>query len=347
MGRQARRTVRRPLIPRVSFILPIHNVEETLAETLDSLTAQTFTDFDVLMHDDGSTDGTAAIALQLAENDRRFRLVGQRRVGLVEALCSSIRASDAEFLARIDGDDIARPDRLEKQLALLSSTDITACGALVRSFSVGGTLGPGMKRYTDWLNEQVTAEQIDRAVFIESPLCHPSVTMRRDAYECSVGYTDDGHPEDYHLWLDFHARGFKMCKVPEVLLDWRDLSGRLTRTDPRYGPEKFLNLKRDYLLKTHLAPGEAAIIWGAGKQGRRLSRALSDAGVEITRFIDIDPAKIGRTVHGKPVSPIPASPQDIQGNLLLLAVGAHNARRLIEAHLLSIGCRPDRFVAVA
>lgn len=300
------------------------------------------------MFDDGSEDETFAAAETFARTDPRFRIVGQERVGLVPALQRAVPASDSELLARIDGDDICRPERLRKQVERLDAEkDLAAVGSLVNSFSSIGPVKQGMKRYTDWLNSKVSSEEIERALFVESPLCHPSVTMRREAYERSCGYVDDELPEDYRLWLDFYRRGFKTAKVPEVLLDWRDRPERLTRTDPRYGPDRFAALKLRCLLSTVLADKKRLCIWGAGKTGRRWSRQLTEAGMEISEFIDIDPAKIGHSVHGRPVVSIPLRSSDISTDFVLVAVGADAVRRKIEDYLIQIELPLEKWICVA
>ncbi len=348
MGRQAGGPIRSRLIPRVSFIVPARNAASTAAAALESLAGQHYSDFEVLLYDDGSDDGTDPVFARFAAKDPRFCLVGNERVGLVEALRRLIDASDAEFLARMDADDLCRPARLAKQTSLIETDDnLAAVSCLVNSFSDEGPTGPGMLRYTAWLNAQITPEQIERSVFVESPLAHPSVLMRRSAYERSKGYLDDGHPEDYHLWLEFYRLGYKMAKVDEVLLDWRDAPTRLSRTDDRYALEKFFDLKLQYLLDTRLANTKRITLWGAGKTGRRFSRALTKAGIEITEIIDIDPNKIGRLLHGTNVVPPPKTATDVKGDLLLAAVGADGAREKIAAYLGAIGLPPARYVFVA
>ena len=83
-------------------------------------------------------------------------------------------------------------------------------------------------------------DAIAREIWIESPLAHPSVVMRRTCLERLGGYQDHGWPEDYDLWLRMHLAGERLAKVPEVLLDWREHPARLTRIDSRYAVENFL-----------------------------------------------------------------------------------------------------------
>jgi glycosyltransferase involved in cell wall biosynthesis len=335
-------------LPRVSFILPVRNSEQTLNTALHSLAHQSFSDFDVLIFDDGSKDHTLEIAERYAKQDARFRVVGSDRVGIVEALNRAAEQTDAPFLARMDGDDISHPERLADTLALLDThPELELAGVLVAGFPETA-LGPGMARYIDWLNKRVTPEDIARDIFIESPLCHPSVIMRRRAFEAAGGYQDNGGPEDYGLWLRFHCRGFQMAKVPKIRLLWRDSLRRLSRTDDRYARHRFVDLKVEALERMYLSRNGPVTIWGTGKIGRMFSRALARRGYAPVAFIDIDKKRIGRTVHGAPVLDVPRRSSEIPGGLLLAAVGTAGARERIRAHLTGLGLMEHcHFVSIA
>ncbi len=247
----------------------------------------------------------------------------------------------------MDGDDISHPRRIERQLSLLDRhPDIAVAGCLVAHFPRDRLLG-GMARYEKWLNGLVTAEQIARNLFVESPLCHPSVVMRREAYDRVEGYQDNGMPEDYGLWLQLAEAGFSFAKVDEVLFYWRDGGARLSRTDPRYLPKRFLDLKLAFLSRRYLVNCKRIAIWGAGKLGRQLSRALGALDFEVTTFIDVDPRKVGHQVHGAPVIASDGI-QDAGTDIILVSVGNGQARERIRSYLVGGGLSELRdFVCVA
>jgi hypothetical protein len=200
----------------------------------------------------------------------------------------------------------------------------------------------GFRIYIDWLNSLVTEEDIARDIFVESPMAHPSVMVRRTWLERLGGYQEHGWPEDYDLWLRMHLAGARFAKVPKQLLGWREHEARLTRTDSRYSVENFLRAKAHYLLRGPLQERDTLIIWGAGQMGRRLSKHLLRGGAPLVAFIDIDEKKIGRTRRGKPIIPpaeLPALWQQQERPVLLAAVGSRGARKLIRSQLLSMGLR--------
>lgn len=335
-------------MPRVSFILPVRDGAETIAQALQSLSGQTYPDFEILVFDDGSSDGSARIVEQAAMKDGRIRLLGSEPLGLVGALVRLVESSDSELLARMDADDLCHPERLEKQVALLDARpDVHIASSLVRCFPESEVRG-GMRRYQAWLNGLVEPEEIARDMFVESPLCHPSVLMRRAAYEETGGYRDDGLPEDYGLWLRFFNSGFKMAKVPEVLFSWRESPTRLTRTDVRYAKERFFELKLREILAGPLKDVKTVAVWGAGTTGKKWGRALKKRGFEITAFIDVHTQKVGRRARGAPVVHFETLKYGVPAQMLIAAVGLSGARRRIREFLADLGYRDLKdFVCVA
>src|SRR5437879_1424517 len=108
--------------PAVSIITPAYNAEPYLAETVRSVLAQTFGDFEMIIVDDGSTDGTAAVAQRFAEGDSRIRVVRQRNAGISGARNTAMAQAKAPIFALLDSDDIWFPNYLDEQLRLLSES---------------------------------------------------------------------------------------------------------------------------------------------------------------------------------------------------------------------------------
>jgi glycosyltransferase involved in cell wall biosynthesis len=321
--------------PRVSVLIPVHDAGAFLETALRSVARQTLRDFEAICLDDGSTDGSPSVLAAFAASDPRFRVLSPGRVGLVAALNLLREAARAPLLARFDADDAMHPRRLELQVRHLDEhPGIGAVASLVRHFPRPEVRG-GNLRYEAWLNGIVTPEEIERNLFVESPLPHPSVTMRAELFDRVGGYRDVGHPEDYDLWLRAWGAGFRFGKVARVLHAWRDHPRRLTRTDPRCGVEAFLRAKAEALRAGPLADGRTFVVWGAGMFGRRLTRLLVRAGRPPAALLDIDRKKVGRTRHGRPVVP----PEALRpGSALVLgAVGALGAREEIRARLRGMG----------
>lgn len=331
MARRTRSGHDSAVAPEVSVVLPYRQAAETLVEALDSLLAQRGVDLEILAIDDGSTDAGPAIVTRHSQVTP-LRCEG---AGLVAALATGLRHARAPFIARMDADDVCHPDRLALQVAALrADPSLGAVGTRVQAFP-DDAVKDGMRRYVDWQNSLVTSFDHAREIFIESPLCHPSVVLRRSALDAVGPWRDGPWPEDYDLWLRLDAAGFGLAKVPETLLRWRHRAGRATFSDPRYAPERFREAKAPHLAKRLRSLGRPVAIWGAGPNGRRLARALEAHEINADFFVDIDPRKIGRNARNRPI----VAPESLQRgtHTVLGAVGSLGARDLIRAQLERYG----------
>jgi glycosyltransferase involved in cell wall biosynthesis len=252
----------------------------------------------------------------------------------VAALNAGLACCRAPVIARMDADDVCHPRRLELQLAALEcdpDVGVVSCG--VRFFP-RSRVAQGFRIYEDWLNSMRIHDEMSRERFVESPVVHPSVMLRRELLEGTGGYRDLGWPEDFDLWLRLFETGARFAKVDRPLYFWREHEHRLTRKDARYSTDAFLRCKAHHLLRGPLREADRVVIWGAGRTGRRLSRHLSADGMRIEAFVDIDPVKIGRTLSSRPI----VSPEDLPGLLqpgtaTLAAVASRGARDLIRQRL--------------
>ena len=326
----------------------MRDAARTLAACLDSLAGQTLADHEVIAVDDGSCDGSGDILRARAREDRRLRVVPTPPRGLVPALRTALAEARAPLVARMDADDVARCERLALQAERLErdgTVDVLG-GRVVLTAPPGERPGEGMRAYVAWQNGLLEHGAILRDRFVESPLVHPSVAMRAVSLR-RLGWRDFDGPEDYDLWLRAMDAGLRFAKLTEVVLEWCDTPGRLTRTDPRYGPARFLAVKLEALGRGLLAARRPAVVWGAGPVGKAWSRALQAAGHEVQAFVEVDPRKIGERIHGAPVVP-PDGAARLLGPLHLAAVGQRGARERIrdEAGRLGLVEGAD-FVAVA
>lgn len=323
--------------PRVSVLLPVRDARATLPAALSSLRRQTLREHEVVAVDDGSLDGSADVLDRAASRDPRLVVVHAPRRGLVAALNEALARARAPLLARMDADDRAHRRRLELQarrMAAEPALDVLA--TRVRHWRQEGLASAGMAAYVRWSNGLLRHETIVRDLLVESPLVHPSVMMRAPAARALGGYRDFAGPEDYDLWLRARAAGLRFAKLPRTLLLWRDAPRRLTRTDERYGAGPFLALKLDALEASHLRPPRAVVVWGAGRIGKRWARALLDRGHALAAFVEVDPRKIGQTIHGAPVVAC-AGAAAHRNALHLAAVGQRGARRRIRRLAARLG----------
>ncbi len=334
--------------PLVSVLLPFRNNGATLELALRSVLAEGDVPIEIIAVDDGSTDESGAVLRRVAERDPRVRTLATGGVGIVGALSSGLDAARGKWIARMDGDDESLPGRWRAQIDALERDErLGVIGTRVEAFPAECVLG-GMQRYVTWLNATVSADDHAREMFVESPLCHPSVMLRREALLSVGAWRECMWAEDYDLWLRLDAAGWRLAKVPEVFLRWRQGSGRLTFADPRYARDRFLEAKGHYLAPRLIRLARTVVVWGAGPVGRRLARALERGGVRASAFVDVDPRKIGRVARGVRIVAADALVRGGPRPYVVVAVGSLGARALIRSALVQLGYREtDDFVCAA
>ena len=316
--------------PLVSVVLPVRNGGLYLDEAVASILNQTIEILELILVDDHSTDEAVS---RLDKSDPRLKVFRSNGQGVVDAFNSGFAHSQAEFIARMDADDISLPGRLECQLDYLDRhRDVDIVGSCVEIFSEAGIQG-GLERYQGWLNSVLEPEQVHKQIFIESPLPNPGVMFRRAALQQLQGYRVNEWPEDYDLFLRADAAGLKMGKPEPVLLRWREHETRLTHTDPIYKREQFMRAKTHFLVR-HRLKGQSAIIWGAGPTGRLMFDLIIAEGGKVEGFIEVHPRRIGGQKRGLPVWSMDKV-EDLGATMLLVAVGAAGAREEIAAFLQS------------
>ncbi len=339
-GRRLRRDRGRGRRPLISVVLPYRDAEATIGEALESVLADPDC-AELVLVDDGSRDGGRSIVEGVARRDGRVVHVESGGVGVAGALALGVSRARGALIGRMDADDVSIPGRLGALRRMLEAdARLGAVGARVEAFP---DPGPGLLRYVAWQNSLLSPADHARDIFVESPLCQPSVLLRRDALEAVGGYRETGGPEDYDLWLRLHAAGFGLAKSPDVWLRWRHRPGRMTFTDPRCAPDRIRATRA-----RHLAPRlrRPFVVWGAGKTGRRLARDLEEGGRRPEAFIDIDPRKIGGVARGRPILPREAAAA--LGHYIVVAVGAEGARDVVRGQLYAAGLSdPDEFICAA
>jgi len=324
--------------PPVSILLPFRNARETLGECLDSIAAQTFTHYELLAIDDGSQDGSADLVARRALRDTRIHLTRQHPLGLVAALNRGLAKARAPLIARMDADDRMHPERLAAQVAGLAADPALGLLATQVRLFPEEHIQAGFREYIRWQNACCDPATISDEIYIESPFAHPSVMFRRAVVQAAGGYRTGIFPEDYDLWLRLAQRGVRMAKLPQVLLDWRDSGGRLSRTDPRCTREAFDHLRTAYLARDPRLQDRSLAFWGAGRKTRRRCNLLIKQGFAPVAWVDIDPRKIGNRLQGVPVVPPEWLARD-ERPFVLSYVANHGAREDIAARLEAMGYR--------
>ena len=201
----------------VSVILPAYNCEKFIGKAIQSVLQQTFTDFELIIINDGSTDNTESI-IHAYTDPRIVYLKNSENKGLIYSLNSAISLAKGKYIARMDADDICLPERLARQKTFLDRHEDVVVVASTIDF-----INDNEEKTGNWdLDRQtITPEQIKKAMLKQNCIAHPTVMMRSEIIKQLKYKEYQKSIEDYDLWLRLLNRGFKIAKLDEPLLLYR------------------------------------------------------------------------------------------------------------------------------
>lgn len=216
-------------IPKVSIIMGIYNCASTLGEAIDSIMVQTFSDWELIMCDDGSTDNTLQIANNYAVRfpEKITVIRNNKNYGLNYTLNHCLQFVRGEYVARMDGDDISLPERLQKEIDFLDThPEYAIVSSTMIFFDDDGDWGE---------NQMIEIPQIKDFVFHAPFHCHAPCMIRKEAYKAVEGYTVDKRLlrfEDCNLWYKLYSIGYRGYNIQEPLYKMRDDRNAYHRRTP-------------------------------------------------------------------------------------------------------------------
>ena len=226
-------------VPAIDVVIPVFNGAGTVESAIGSIQAQTLADIRIIVVDDGSTDDTAALVARMAGVDRRIVLLRRANGGIVDALNAGLAACTAPLVARHDADDLAAPDRFERQAAFLrANPGVSAVSGAVRHIDENG-------RVLGSVLQLASPDLADLGLFPqrEPYLMHPFLMMRREAAVAAGGYRHVFHAEDTDLYWRLQETG-GLANMPDVLGEYRIHAGSVTGLSPLNGRISAVNSQR-------------------------------------------------------------------------------------------------------
>lgn len=215
---------------QVSIIMGVYNCADTLGAAIESVLAQTFDSWELILCDDGSADGSARIARDYQkENPDRIRLISnEQNMGLNHTLNRCLELARGKYIARQDGDDVSLPDRLEKEVAFLEANpEISFVSTPMIMFDERG----------DWGQSRCVARPGPRELISGTPFVHAAAVIRADALRAVGGYTVGDRylrVEDQHLWYKLYSAGYAGANLSEPMYRARDDEKAYRRRKLRY-----------------------------------------------------------------------------------------------------------------
>lgn len=274
----------------MSILLPFYNAASTLNQAVDSIVNQSLTDWELILVDNASTDGSSLLAEKWAKRDSRIQLIRCERKGIAHALNQSLELVNSDFIARMDADDVSYSDRFERQLNFLKENPEIGVVSCQADFQSSLEKAEGYAHFVNWQNGILSPDQHWINRFKESPVAHPTVLFRTELIRQFGSYSVEPIPEDYELWLRWMENGVRFAKIPEKLFLWTDSADRLSRNNANYSEEAFFKVKGRYLsswMNYHVESTTKVVACGTSKECRQRATWLMEAGMRIDYLTDV------------------------------------------------------------
>ena len=213
--------------PLISVLLPIFNAERFLAEAIQSVLNQTYPNFELIILNDGSTDGSDEIVKSF--DDKRIKYFTHENIGLAATLNKGLSLACGEYIARQDNDDVSLPERFEHQMDyLLSHIDVDLLGTAAEIID---ERGQSTQRSHHHPTDNISLKW---ALLFNNPFVHSSVIFKKSKAMACGGYnTNTSYFEDYHLWSAMAQQG-KIANLPNILLKYREVNSGMSKSTNDY-----------------------------------------------------------------------------------------------------------------
>lgn len=217
----------------VSVALPVYNGEAYIQAAVESILQQTFTAFEFIVINDGSTDRTSEILDRVARPDPRVRIISRENRGLVASLNEAVNLARGKYIARMDADDVALPDRLQKQVEYMDEHPVCVC--LGTNIDL---IDQEDRRLKTWEQPSENGAIQNALLKGHTAICHPSALIRADAIKSVGGYRNETYPaEDLDLWLRLGEIG-ELANLPQTLLRYRLLKQSISGLAAQSGKQR-------------------------------------------------------------------------------------------------------------
>ena len=311
-------------LPETSVLMSVFNGEVYIRESIDSILKQTYSDFELIIVNDGSTDQTREIIE--GYQDKRIKLFNfQENKGVGAALKFGLTQVNGKYIAKADSDDINHPERLYKQKIYLDNhSDIALVKTLLEYFPHNEAVANSQRfNYIKNIlekqkNDIVTPEDIEEKLYWYCCIPHTTIMARTEVIK-AIGYEEMRICEDYKLFYQMNKKGFKMATIPEVLVRIRVSEISVTAGAEN---QEFVSIMHDIKkeeINSLFTNQSKVYIWGSGSMGQNLFKVLNKYNLEIVGFVDSDKKKWGQTIEGRTIFPPNVLESNGTNNKILLA----------------------------
>ncbi|EKQ51106.1 MULTISPECIES: glycosyltransferase [unclassified Clostridium] len=318
------------LNPKISVIMPVYNGEKFLKQSIESILKQSYKDFEFIVIDDGSTDESLSIIQYYMNVDKRITLISRENRGLVYSLNEGISLAKAEYIARMDSDDISLANRLEKQVKFLDKNgDVDILAGNVDLF---GTIDEEyMRTYKEMFKGFSDKDRNETDLFDGYTICHPSVMIRTKVLKSLNGYNSEyKYSEDIELWFRAIKKGFKILKLDDILLKYRLHDNSKSYIERSFAAQDTFKVRVEYIKEFFESRRLNYLIWGAGDGGKNVNNILKSK-FSNSNFVGwVDKFKKGNFLGKKVYSPKEILELDFDYIFIATSPGKYYAKEYLQ-----------------
>lgn len=315
----------------VSIVMPIKNAAKHLKECLDSILNQSFTDWQLLAVNDGSTDETLDILKQYATKDSRILYFNTNGSGIIDALRLAHKNATGNYITRMDADDIMPANKLKKMRAAIHNKPNTLATGKVK-YIADDKLFDGYQAYETWLNSLIENQSHFTEIYKECVIASPCWMLSKEDFERCGAFNSSKYPEDYDLSFRFYEHKLDVVAVPEVMHIWRDHSTRASRNDTNYSDNAFLDIKTYYFLKLDYNKNKKLLLWGAGKKAKKIAQLLQAENIKFVWACNNE-KKIGHNIYEQEMKDIDSVFQENESYQSILTIANKEEQQQIKDYL--------------
>jgi len=321
--------------PLISIVMPVHNTGKYLPDCIDSIIDQSYNNWELIAVNNGSTDSSLSVLKEYELIDSRIKIVHLDQANLLKSLRVGYSKTKGDCIHRMDSDDKMPAYKLESMLAALVNV---GRGSVVTGgtsyFSDERTIGDGFKRYDKWLCEVARLNSHAVEIYRECVIPSNCWLIYRKDFELVGGFNPSVFPEDYDLCFRFYANKLKIIGLETILHFWRDRADRISRNWECYKDNRFFKLKVNYFMQVEHDESRPLVIWGAGKNGKDLSKLFTALNQEIHWVCDND-RKIGKDIYDIRMHSFEIVSQ-LENPQIIIPVSSPEDQKEIESYLIAI-----------
>ena len=318
--------------PLVSIIMAIKDTEPYLPACLDSIIAQTYTNWELIAINDHSSDKTPDILADYSQKDDRIRVFHSVRHKLIPTLKEGYVHARGELINRMDSDDKMPADKLE---TLVEEWQKHGKGSIVAGgtehFVDEGQVGEGFLKYEQWLNRVAKSSTHYQEIYKECVIPSHCWIIHKEDFDRVGAFNPEIYPEDYDLTFRFYKAGLKVIGIDKILHHWRDRSNRISRTWEEYEDNRYFDLKIKNFYELDRDRSRPLVLWGAGKNGKDMAKHLQQHDDHFHWVCDNE-RKIGKDVYGVMMQHFDAVPT-LDNPQIMIVVASPDGQQEIKRQL--------------